>query len=139
LRRLAQGELVKLIESGVDGVPLIVVEGDLDHSSAPAVFEAVTDAFHGVYPSESLLIDLTDCAFVDSGGLSVLLTALTQLPPGGWLGIIGASAGTNRVLQYTGFLERDRVRFFSSLSDAATSLARERRLLQGEKGEPPKK
>ena len=120
---------MRLIESAVDGIPLLVVEGDLDHSSKTAVLEAVTEVFRGVYPSESLLIDLTDCAFVDSGGLSVLLSALTQLPPKGWLGIIGASAGTNRVLEYTGFLEREQVRFFSSLSDAATSLARERRLL----------
>jgi hypothetical protein len=62
--------------------------------------------------------------------LSVLLSALAQLPADGWLGIVGASAGTNRVLTYTGFLDTDRVRFFSCLSDAAASLAREKKLRQ---------
>jgi anti-anti-sigma factor len=121
---------MKLIESAVGGIPLIVVEGDLDQSSKSAVLDAVRDIFRGAFPPQNVLFDLTDCAFVDSGGLSVLLSALGQLPAGGWLGIIGASAGTNRVLEYTGFLDREKVRFFSSLSDAAASLTREKKLLQ---------
>jgi len=119
---------MRVIESAVDGIPLIVVEGDLDQSSKPAVLDAVHDVFHGAYPPRNLLIDLTDCSFLDSGGLSVLLTALAWLPAGGWLGIIGASAGPNRVLEYTGFLDHEKVRFFSSLSDAAASLVREKKL-----------
>ena len=111
---------------------MIIVEGDLDHSSKQLVLDAVSDIFQGAYPPQNLLVDLTDCAFLDSGGLSVLLSALGQLPAGGWLGIIGASAGTNRVLEYTGFLDHEKVRFFSSLSDAAASLARERKLLKTE-------
>ena len=121
---------MKVIEGEVGGFPLVVVEGDLDHSSKRVVLEAVGEIFRGAYPPKSLLIDLTDCEFIDSGGLSVLLSALSQLPPGGWLGLIGVSAGPNRVLEYTGFLDRENVRFFSSRSDAAASLAREKRLLQ---------
>jgi anti-anti-sigma factor len=122
---------MNLIESTVDGIPLFVVEGDLDQSSKAAVLDAVRRVLRGASPSPNLLIDLTDCTFVDSGGLSVLLTAVAQLPAGGWLGIIGASAGTNRVLEYTGFLDHEKVRFFSSLSDAASTLAREKKLFQG--------
>jgi anti-anti-sigma factor len=129
---------MNVIESAVDGIPLIVVEGDLDQSSKAVVLDAVRDIFHGAFPPQNLLVDLTECAFLDSGGLSVLLSVLAKLPPGGWLGIIGASAGTNRVLEYTGFLDHDRVRFFSSLSDAAASLAREKRLLQAHERTQPK-
>ena len=119
---------MNMIEGAIGGVPLIVVDGDLDHSSKQVVRDAVDELFRGAYPPQSVLFDLTDCTFLDSGGLGVLLFALGQLPAHGWLGVIGASAGTNRVLTYTGFLDTDKVRFFSSPSDAAASLAREKKL-----------
>ena len=118
---------MKITESVIDGIPLIAIDGDLDHSSKKVVHDAVSGILEGPYPPQGLLVDLTDCTFLDSGGLSVLLYALGQLPAHGWLGIIGASAGANQVLTYTGFLDHAKVRFFSSLSDAAASLAREKR------------
>jgi len=121
---------MNVTEGAIEGIPLIVIEGDLDQSSKQAARDAVDDFLRGPFPPQGLLIDLTDCTFLDSGGLSVLLSALGQLPADGWLGIIGASAGANRVLTFTGFLDNDKVRFFSSASDAAASLAREKRLLQ---------
>jgi anti-anti-sigma factor len=126
---------MKVIESAINGVPLIVVEGDLDHASKQAVSDAVSGVLKGPYPPRGLLIDLTDCEFVDSGGLSVLLSTLGQLPAKGWLGLIGVSTGPLRLLTYTGFLETDKVRFFNSPSDAAASLAREKRLPRTPKDE----
>ena len=123
---------MNVIGSAVDGIPLIVVEGDLDQSSKQVVLDVMHEVFQGAPSPQSLLVDLTECAFLDSGGLSVLLTMIARLPADGWLGIIGASAGPNRVLEYTGFLDHEKVRFFSSLSDAAASLAREKKLLQAE-------
>jgi len=127
-----------VIQSAIGGVPLIVVDGDLDQSSKQVARDAVSEILQGPYPPQNLLFDLTDCTFLDSGGLSVLLSALAQLPAHGWLGLIGASAGTNRVLTYTGFLDTDKVRFFSSPSDAAASLAREKKLLQTNEHEQTK-
>ncbi|MBN1629604.1 MAG: STAS domain-containing protein [Thermoleophilia bacterium] len=121
---------MNVTEGAIGGVPLIVVDGDLDRSSKQVIRDAVDDIFRGAYPPQGLLFDLTDCTFLDSGGISVLLYVLEQLPADGWLGVVGASAGTNRVLTYTGFLDSDKVRFFSSRGDAAASLAREKRLAQ---------
>lgn len=129
---------MKVTESTINGVPLIVVEGDLDHASKQAALDAASGILKGPYPPKNLLVDLTDCAFVDSGGLSVLLSVLEQLAAGGWLGLIGVSTGPLRLLTYTGFLESDSVRFFTSPSDAAASLARERRLPQAHKDRGPK-
>jgi anti-anti-sigma regulatory factor len=57
----ANGEpFTKVIESAVAGIPLIVVEGDLDQSSKQVVLDAVSETFRGAYPPENLLIDLTD-------------------------------------------------------------------------------
>ena len=123
---------VDVIEGAIGGVPLIVVDGDLDRSSKHVVRDAVDEIFRGAYPPPNVLVDLTDCTFLDSGGLGVLLYALGQLRADGWLGLIGVSAGANRVLTYTGFLDHEKVRFFSSPSDAAASLAREKRLLGAE-------
>ena len=117
-----------LTQSAIHGVPLIVIEGELDQASKQAARDVVSEILQGPYPPRNLLIDLTDCTFLDSGGLSVLLSALAMLPADGWLGLIGASAGTNRVLTYTGFLDNEKVRFFSSSSDVAASLAREKKL-----------
>jgi len=119
---------MNVIQSAIEGVPLIVIEGDLDQASKQVARDAVSEILRGPYPPKNLLVDLTDCTFLDSGGLSVLLSALAQLPADGWLGAIGASAGANRVLTYTGFLDNEKVRFFSSTSDAAASLAREKKL-----------
>jgi anti-anti-sigma factor len=127
-----------VVESTIGGVPLIVIDGDLDQSSKQTVHDAVSGILSGPYPPQNLLFDLTDCTFIDSGGLSVLLSALGQLPAGGWLGLIGVSSGANRVLTYTGFLDTEKVRFFSSSSDAATSLAREKKLLQMQEREQTK-
>ncbi len=121
---------MNVTEGDIDGIPLVVIEGDLDQSSKQAARDAVNEVLQGPFPSQSLLIDLTDCAFLDSGGLIMLLSVVAQLPADGWLGIIGATAGANRVLTITGFLDQDRVRFFSSASDAAASLAREKWLPQ---------
>jgi anti-anti-sigma factor len=116
---------MKISESRVEDVPIIAIEGELDQSSKQVALDAVGDILSGAFPAKSLLFDLTACTFVDSGGLSVLLSALGQLPDDGWLGIIGASAGPNRVLEYTGFLELEKVRFFRTLGDAEWALARE--------------
>ena len=119
---------MRVIQGDIGGVPLIVVEGDLDQSSKQVARDAVSEILNGPYPPQNLLVDLTDCTFLDSGGLSVLLSAVAELPAHGWLGLIGVTAGANRVLTYTGFLDHRKVRFFSSPSDAAASLAREKKL-----------
>ncbi len=124
---------MKVSEGAIGSVPLIVVDGDLDHSSKQAALDVVDGILSGPYPPQSLLFDLSECAFVDSGGLSVLLSTLGRLPAEGWLGLIGVASGPGRVLTYTGFLDLERVRFFSSPEEAETSLAWERELTHAHK------
>jgi anti-anti-sigma factor len=133
---------MKVSEGAIGGVPLIVVDGDLDHSCKETVLDLIDGIFRGPYPPQSLLFDLSDCAFVDSGGLSVLLSVLGRLSAEGWLGLIGVSSGPGRVLTYTGFLDLDKVRFFASPEEAEASLAWEREMARaprtrGERRESP--
>lgn len=123
-----RGMLVKLMQSEIGGVPLLVIEGDLDQSSKQVVRDAVLDALQGPFATGSVLVDLTDCTFLDSGGISVLLTALSNLREDGWLGLVGASPTTAQTLTYAGLDGNDKVRTFSSTSDAAATLSREKKL-----------
>ena len=114
---------MRMTEGTIRGLPLIAIKGDLDHSSKQIVREAVDDLMFGAVPPQSLLFDLTDCPYLDSGGLGVLLSALRQLPATGWLGLVGVSPGIKRVLTYSGLLDIERVRFFPSRSDVEATLA----------------
>jgi anti-anti-sigma factor len=116
---------MKITESKLEDAPIIAIEGELDQGAKKTVLQVVGELLNGAYPPPSLLFDLTECTFVDSGGISILLSTVDRLPKGGWLGIVGASAGPNRVLQYTGFLQLEKVRFFPTLQDAQWTLARE--------------
>ena len=113
---------MRMTEGTIRGFPLIVINGDLDHSSKQTVREAVDDLMYGAFPPQSLLFDLTECPYVDSGGLGVLLSALRQLPANGWLGLIGVSPGIKRVLTYSGLLDIERVRFFPSRGEVEATL-----------------
>ena len=119
---------MNVMQGEIGGVPLIVIEGDLDQASKQVVREAVFDALRGPFATGSILLELTDCTFMDSGGISVLLSALAHLEDEGWLGLIGATAATAQTLRYAGLDDHDRVRVFSSTSDAAATLAREKKL-----------
>jgi anti-anti-sigma factor len=118
---------MRMTEGTIRGFPLIVIEGDLEHSTKQTVRDAVDEILSGAYPPPTLFFDLTECPFIDSGGLGVFLSALRQLPASGWLGLIGASVGMKRVLTYAGLLDLERVRFFSSFSDATALLAWEKK------------
>lgn len=112
-------------ESEIHGFPLLIIQGDLDHESKQQAREAVDSILGGAFPPRSLLIDLSECGYLDSGGLGVLFSALRRLPDDGWLGLVGVAPELKKVLTYAGLLDVERVHFFASTSDAAASIGRE--------------
>jgi anti-anti-sigma factor len=123
---------MKMSEGTISGVPLIAVSGDLDHEAKQTVLAALDKMFRVPNPPQHLLFDLTDCEFIDSGGITVLLNMLDRLPVDGWLGLIAVASGPGRALRYTGFLDLERVRFFSSPDEVAVSLAAEKGLARAQ-------
>jgi len=55
----------------VSGVPLLRVNGDVDHSKAPSFEAAVQEALAG--SDCRLLLDLSGCRYIDSGGINVMI------------------------------------------------------------------
>ena len=107
---------MNLIESTVDGVPFIAIHGELDRGSSQPALDLLDRTFASSPQPENLLVDLTNCTFLDSGGLDVLMYGATLLPASGWLGIVGASENTTRILEIVGFTGRgDRPRLLSEI------------------------
>lgn len=78
--------------------------GELDMSTAPQLREELLRlASDG---ATMVTVDLSELAFVDSTGLSVLITGLKRLrQQGGELTLRSPSPGTRRVLEITGLTE----------------------------------
>ncbi len=87
----------------IEGVRSISVRGELDLSTAPGLegpLEQVLDSGEG-----AVLIDLTDCDFIDSTGIALIVRAWQRLGSGTngrELGICSGNEQVRRVLEITG-------------------------------------
>jgi anti-sigma B factor antagonist len=61
----------------MEGLHAVSVSGELDQSTAPELRTALADLLGDV--SGGVLVDLSDCAFIDSTGLSLLVETKRQL------------------------------------------------------------
>lgn len=97
------GEL-KVLVSGADPEYEVRLLGELDMSTAPQLrdelLRVVSDR------ARMVTVDLSELAFVDSTGLSVLITGLKRLrQQGGEMALRSPTPGTRRVLEITGLTE----------------------------------
>ncbi len=107
---------MKIEESSHEGVPLLRISGEIDHLTAPS-FQAGIDRTLGG-EAVALLVDLTQCPFMDSGGLNVLLRAvLRQQESGGWLGVIGANSSLMRIFEIVGLTGKQEFRLFADAAE----------------------
>lgn len=89
-----------------DGVRVIAVRGELDLSTAPDLEGPLDDAVAS--GDASVLIDLSDCEFIDSTGIALIVRAWQQLDRtaggdgSGRVVIYGCNDQVRRVLEITG-------------------------------------
>ena len=107
----------------ISGVPMVSVIGEVDRLSGKTLKRAIGAIFReeGVCPC--LLVDLTECSYVDAVALSVLMSARDRLAPGHCLGLIGASSNIRHLFEVIGFEESDSLRFVSSREEARELVA----------------
>lgn len=97
------GEL-QILVSGERPEHEIQLLGELDMSTAPQLREELLGLIAG--GATMVTVDLSELAFVDSTGLSVLITGLKRLrQQGGDMTLRSPTPGTRRVLEITGLTE----------------------------------
>lgn len=103
------------------GVPLIYVRGELGHDSAEQL-RSVIDKEMAAGPA-TLILDLSELLFIDSGGLSIMFNLVRRFSEPGWLAVVGANHGIARLLEATGLLDQPNFRVFPDAAAAAAALA----------------
>lgn len=89
---------------GLGAPERLAVGGDLDLETAPALRGRILGALDQGH--RRLEIDLDGCAFVDSTGLSLLLTTAQRCAEdGGWLRVVNAGGQVEELLDYAGVRE----------------------------------
>ncbi|MEO9137742.1 MAG: STAS domain-containing protein [Jatrophihabitans sp.] len=101
----------------VDGVPVVAVSGEVDVYSAPALKESLTDLLQsGV---ATVVVDLSDVAFLDSTGLGALVEARTATTEAG--GTLPLVCDQERILKLFAITGLDGVFAIHPTVDAAVS------------------
>jgi len=105
-------------ESG-DGVHTVSVCGELDQGTAPELRSMLGETLGT--PTVAVLVDLSDCEFIDSTGLSLLVEAKRRLTeerrP---FGVCCPDADVRRLLELTGIDEA--VGLFETRDEAVAAL-----------------
>jgi anti-anti-sigma factor len=86
----------------LNGVPLVLTEGEIDHESSGAVDKALDEAI--TQGNAVVLLDLGEVSYIDSGGLSVLFSAARRVRNTGWIGLVSPNASVLRLLELVGAL-----------------------------------
>jgi anti-anti-sigma factor len=95
------------IESGAqEGVHVVSLRGELDLATAPDLRKVLEDELAGLEP---VLLNLSDCEFIDSTGIAVIVRAWQQRQgsdgaavAGGLLALCAPEKQVSRILEVTG-------------------------------------
>ncbi len=97
------GELLVKV-AGAEQAYEVYLHGELDMSTAPRLREELLRLSSD--GATEVTVDLSELQFVDSTGLSVLITGLKRLRErGGDMALRSPNPGTRRVLEITGLTE----------------------------------
>ncbi len=104
----------------LDGLQAVSVGGELDQSTAPELRTALANVFDE--PTGGVLVDLSDCAFIDSTGLSLLVETKRHLAEDARpFGVCCPDADVRRLLELTGIDQA--VGLFDTRDEAVAALS----------------
>jgi anti-sigma B factor antagonist len=104
----------------MDGLHTVTVSGELDQGTAPELRRALAGVLDG--QSGGVLVDLSDCAFIDSTGLSLLVETKRHLSEESRrFGVCCADADVRRLLELTGIDQA--VGLFDTRDEAVATLS----------------
>lgn len=105
----------------LNGIPLIVAEGDIDRATCGAVDDLFDQAISEGH--DIVLLDLAEVTYIDSGGLSILFAAGRRVRDAGWVGLVAPNASVRRLLELVGAVADPAFRMFEDRSEAEAALA----------------
>lgn len=79
---------------------MIVVEGELDMSTAPSLERELENA--SAAASRGVLLDLGECEFIDSTGIALIVKTWQRLGGDGRFALCGVADQVKRILDVTG-------------------------------------
>jgi len=96
-----QPDRLSVEHSAIDGVRVVIVRGEIDHTVKDVLSEALLLPDSGTRPRT--VVDLSGVTFMDSSGVSVFISAYQSMSDAqGWLRIAGAQESVLRILQIVG-------------------------------------
>lgn len=104
----------------LEKTPVLESRGDIDHNTCRSVDAALKEAVAS--GNDIVLVDLRLVTYIDSGGLSVLLSGVRMLRDRGWLGVIGPNSNVRRLLEIVGLLVDPSFRVFDDIEAARAAL-----------------
>lgn len=107
---------MNVIVDKIGGAPLLEAQGEIDHGSCAPLQMALDAALES--GNVIVFIDLREVTYIDSGGLSVLLSGVRRLRDKGWLGVIGPNRNVRRLLEIVGLLVDSSFRLFDTPASA---------------------
>jgi len=99
-------------------VPVVSIVGEVDRLSGKTLKRAIADVLQNGEGPPCLLVDLSECTYVDAVALSVLMSARERLAAGHCLGLVGASGSIRNLFSLIGFTESDTLHFLASRNEA---------------------
>ena len=106
---------MKLETSVLGDTPVVKILGDVDHFSRPSLADAVKRALDG--GGTHIAFDLSDCPYMDSAGIGILLGLLQRMTKDGLLTIIAADGHLLHIFEMVGLTLSANARFLSSLKE----------------------
>ncbi|WP_328491982.1 STAS domain-containing protein [Streptomyces sp. NBC_00414] len=96
-----QPDQLSVEHSAIDGIRVVTVRGEIDHTVKDTLSEALLSSDSATYPRT--VVDLSGVTFMDSSGISVFISAYQAVSDTeGWLRIAGAQESVLRILQIVG-------------------------------------
>ena len=96
---MPEGEFRVSVEEPSAGSVVVAVDGEIDVATAPELERALA----GVSAEKRVVLDLSECGFIDSSGLRTLLGARSAAASaGGSLALVVADPGLLRVFEVVG-------------------------------------
>jgi anti-anti-sigma factor len=84
-----------------DGIRTFTIRGELDMSTVPDLEQKLEPALAD--PGVSIMLDLSDCGFIDSTGIALIVRAWQQLGSGGGrLALCSHNLQVRRLIEITG-------------------------------------